>query len=309
MDSFTKEIDESYFNAVIVHGLMRGAGPKRETQPRVGMTIVITILFILATADFGSYWAYVRSAFIAHGATAESIADALNSYPTWFTAMLSYSDANAILADAVIIWRTWVIWGRNWRIIVLPIITTLLTIAFSIIAIYQVVTNTTFGVLTVDYATALYLTTLFTTIFCTGAVVYRVVAIGGFGSYSSILEILIESAMLYCIATIYALIANIVSGPASEYAGAFWGSCVGIAPTLVVARVAAGQAAPKSKWPWDAETGGVQSQGPSVSFPQFIHATSDISRSHTQVNVEAVTRTDYDQNGSSGDVKQKETVV
>ncbi|KAH0589633.1 hypothetical protein J132_09220 [Termitomyces sp. J132] len=320
MDSFTKEINESYFNTNIFYALMRGihfvvyilalskiwAGPKRTGQSRVGMTVVITILFTLATADFGSFWAYVRSAFIAHGETENSIAEALDSYPTWFTAMLSYSDANAALADGVIIWRTWVIWGRNWRITVLPIITTLLTIAFSIIAIFQVVTNTTFGILGVDYATALYITTLFTTIFCTGAIVYRVVAIGGFASYSSILEILIESAILYCVATVFALIANIVDGPAAEYASAFWSACVGIAPTLVVARVAAGQAKPKSKWPWDTETC-IQSNEGVVSFPRFFHASRDMS-SHTQTNAETATRLYHDQEGSSGDAKTKEFV-
>ncbi|KAG6850449.1 hypothetical protein H0H93_013321 [Arthromyces matolae] len=310
MDPFTKEINQAYFNALVFEALMRGEGPKRGGQSRIGMTIVITILFILATADLGAYWAYVRRAFIAHGDTAETIAAALNEYPMWFTAMLSFGDANAALADCVIIWRTWVIWGRNWKIIVAPIITTMLTIAFSIIATYQTVTNTTFGVLGVDYATALYSTTLATTIICTGAIVYRVVSIGGFRSYSAILEILIESAMLYCIATLFALIAYIVDGPASEYSSAFWTACTGIAPTLVVARVAAGQAAPKKKWPWDSDTGGQSSgsQGGLVSLPRFSRTGRGVLNSHTQVNTETTTRTYYDQEGSSGDIKLKEVV-
>ncbi|KAG6894329.1 hypothetical protein C0992_006569, partial [Termitomyces sp. T32_za158] len=166
------------------------------------------------------------------------------------------------------------------------------------------VTNTTFGVLGVDYATALYITTLLTTIFCTGAIVYRVVSIGGFRSYSSILEILIESAVLYCVATIFALVANIVSGPAAEYASAFWSACVGIAPTLIVARVAAGHAAPKSKWPWDTDNTevGVQSnQGPLVSFPRFLHASHDSTH-----NTETVTRTYHE--GLNDNLKPKQVV-
>ncbi|KAG6918050.1 hypothetical protein DXG01_016706 [Tephrocybe rancida] len=296
----TKTINQAYFNAVIFEALMRGihlavfvsalstiwTGPKRVGQSRLGMTIVISILFILATADLGAFWAYVRRAFIAHGDTAESIAAALNEYPTWFTAMISFSDANAILADA-----------------------------FSIIAIFRTVTNTTFGVLGVDYATALYSTTLATTIICTGAIVYRVVAIGGFRSYSSILEVLIESAVLYCLATLFALIAYIVNGAASEYSSAFWTACTGIAPTLVVARVAAGQAGPKQKWPWDDDSTAHSSQGGLVSLPQFSRAIPLGSR--TQVNSESITRTFYDHDISVGsgkpgilnnDLKPKEVV-
>ncbi|KAG6844615.1 hypothetical protein H0H87_005472 [Tephrocybe sp. NHM501043] len=299
MSSFTpKEINQAYFNAVIFEALMRGTGPKRGGQSRVGMTIVVNVLFILATADLGAFWAYVRRAFIAHGDTSQTIADALNEYPTWFTAMISFSDANALVADSVIIWRTWVIWGRNWKITVVPIICTMLTLAFSIIAIFQTVTGTTFGVLGVDYATALYSTTLATTVICTAAIVYRVVAIGGFRSYSSIIEILVQSAVLYCIATLFALIAYIVNGPASEYASAFWTACTGIAPTLVVARVAAGQAGPKQVWPWDNDSGVHSSQNPLVSLPRFSHGTRGMLSTQTHVNTSTITRTFHDQDTS-----------
>lgn len=104
-------------------------------------------------------------------------------------------------------------------------------LAFSIIAIYSTVTSTTFGAVGVDYATALYSTSLVTTLFCTGAIVYRILQIGTqskrgtrLHTYRSIIEILIESSALYCIATLFALVAYIRSGPASEYASAFWTS-------------------------------------------------------------------------------------
>lgn len=82
----------------------------------------------------------------------------------------------------------------------------------------------------------------------------------------------------------------------------------GIAPTIVVARVAAGHAAPKSKWPWDTETNtetGVRSnQGPLVSFPRFLHASRDIPMPTN----ETLTRTYHDHEDLSGDVKPKEVV-
>lgn len=83
----------------------------------------------------------------------------------------------------------------------------------------------------VDYATALYSTSLATTLFCTGVIVYRIVRIGmqthtgaGLRTYRGVIEVLVESSALYCIATLFALIAYIRSGPASEFASAFWTS-------------------------------------------------------------------------------------
>lgn len=217
------------------------------------MAFLILFLFTLSTIHNAAYWAYVRRAFIAHGQTAQSIADALNEYPVWFTGITAVSDLNALVADCIIIWRAWVVWGQDWKITVVPIISTMLYTAFSIIAIYQTTTSTSFGAVGVDYATALYSCTLATTIFCTGAIIYRVVAVSrGSGqslrSYKGVVEILVESSALYCISTLFALIAYVKSGPASEFASAFWTSITGIAPTLLVARVASGEARPDDSW-------------------------------------------------------------
>lgn len=96
-------------------------------------------------------------------------------------------------------------------------------------ATYGTVSSTTFGAVGVDYATALYSTSLITTVSCTGLIMYRIVRVGGaqqghLRSYRRVMEILVESAVLYCIATLFALLAYIYSGVASEYASAFWTS-------------------------------------------------------------------------------------
>ncbi|KAG6828893.1 hypothetical protein H0H92_006399 [Tricholoma furcatifolium] len=214
-------------------------GPERSAQSRRTMTVLVFLFFIMSTIHQATYWAYVRRAFIAHGETAESIADALNEYPVWFTGTTSVSDLNAVLADSVIM----VTKARR----IAP--------AFSIIAIWETVTSTTFGAVGVDYATALYSTSLVTTVYCTAAIVYRVVLVGRYSragyrlrSYRGVIEIIIESSALYFIATLFALVAYVCSGPASEYASAFWTSVTGIAPTLVIARVAAGDARPNQTW-------------------------------------------------------------
>ncbi|KAG6868204.1 hypothetical protein C0993_006345 [Termitomyces sp. T159_Od127] len=212
----------------------------------------------MSTIHQATYWAYVRRAFIAHGETAESIADALNEYPVWFIGITSVSDANAVLADVVIA-------------------------TFSIIAIFKTVTSTTFGPVGVDYATALYSTSLITTSYCTAAIVYRVTLVSnhsrvGYGlrSYRGVIEILVESSALYFLATLFVLVAYICSGPASEFASAFWTSITGIAPTLVIARVAAGEARPNETW-------NGPHQGPVLSFLRFKNKI--YGNTHTELGI------------------------
>lgn len=69
------------------------------------MAALILILFIMSTMHSANYWAYVSRAFIKRGQTSQSIADALDEYPDWYLAIASVSDANAILADCVIVSR------------------------------------------------------------------------------------------------------------------------------------------------------------------------------------------------------------
>ncbi|KAJ7585898.1 hypothetical protein C8J56DRAFT_945761, partial [Mycena floridula] len=88
-------------------------------------------------------------------------------------------------------------------------------------------------------------------------IVYRIVQVGrmsstgersGIRAYRGLIEVLVESSALYAIGTMFALISYIKSGPASEFASAFWTSTTGIAPTLLVARVASGESRPDDTW-------------------------------------------------------------
>lgn len=108
-----------------------------------------------------------------------------------------------------------------------------ITPAFSIVALYRSMKSTSFEGSGVDYATALYSTSLATTVYCTAMILYRlycIVKIQGLGpgpgirTYHGVMEILIESSALYCTATLFALIAYIKGGTPSEFAWVFWTS-------------------------------------------------------------------------------------
>jgi hypothetical protein len=79
------------------------AGPHRDFSSKHAMAILILTLFVMSTMHSANYWAYVHRAFITHGETSQSIANALNEYPDWYLGIASVSDANAILADCVIV--------------------------------------------------------------------------------------------------------------------------------------------------------------------------------------------------------------
>jgi len=276
--------------------------PRRSSSSRNAMAFLVVVMFGLSTAHSANYWAYVRRAFIAHGETRESIAEALNEYPSWYLGVASLSDANAILADCVIIWRCWIVWGRSWRVVVIPAICTMLTAVFSAVAVYTTMSSTTFGAAGADYATALYSTSLVTTLFCTSAIVYRYRQ-AGYRSSRNIIEIFVQSSALYCIATLFALVAYIRSGPASEFASAFWTSMTGIAPTLIIARVAYGETRPDDSWN--------QTQG-SRGFLQFdgsdaINHPYELLRVGTPVMGEATLYAD--QTGGSAVSAQSQTIA
>ncbi|KAK0190109.1 hypothetical protein F5146DRAFT_1054027 [Armillaria mellea] len=87
---------------------------------------------------------------------------------------------------------------------------------------------------------------------CTLLIVYRILSVGGIKiglrTYRGIVEVIVESAALYSIALIIyiSLIArNELSG---GYADIITASIKGIAPTLLVGRVAAGHARPNDTW-------------------------------------------------------------
>lgn len=89
------------FQAILIRSSV--TGPQRISKSRGIMTVLIVVMFVLSTIHNAAYWAYVRRAFIAHGETSQSTADALNEYPVWFTGITSVSDGNAVLADCVIV--------------------------------------------------------------------------------------------------------------------------------------------------------------------------------------------------------------
>ncbi|KAJ7485673.1 hypothetical protein FB451DRAFT_62894 [Mycena latifolia] len=129
------------------------------------------------------------------------------------------------VADAFIIFRTFIVWKRNWFVIILPSMLFLANFASSLWLIYSIIKfdpNTpVFGEITKSVNAFIYLT-LFTNIICTGLISFRIFSVrrnvagiisGSSGGRSDgvttkIVSIIVESAAIYTLLLIGQLITN-----------------------------------------------------------------------------------------------------
>ncbi|SJL14770.1 uncharacterized protein ARMOST_18238 [Armillaria ostoyae] len=255
------------FNSALLNSLLQGLYTgivavtlwniytvKKSRPIGQAMIIIITLLYIATMVNFLIRWTEAHSQFVRNG-------------QSFWTKFLCYSSFNAtviigasvpaaistILADSTIIWRCWIVWGRRWLSILLPVLLLVSAVVFKLIATYQLYVSMS------DYP--LYLTlysssTLATTLWCTFLIIYRIVTIaraageagGGLRAYRHVLEVLVESSALYSIFLILCTAFFARNSIILGYFDVLAGIARGIAPTLLVGRVAAGHARPDDSW-------------------------------------------------------------
>ncbi|KAJ7487307.1 hypothetical protein B0H11DRAFT_2410027 [Mycena galericulata] len=254
---------------------------KRKTPAHFFLAVIT--MFTIATIQTGVHWAIIRNAFITHGASPEDTAGALLSrllFPTFFLTVLSGTMlvGNTLLADCVLIYRCFAVWNSDWRAIVLPTLTTLAGTALGILTVFETAQFIESGGdpnKFVDYATPYFCMCLATTLLATILIVARIVWLTydnagtgafKFSGYRAVVEMVVESAVLYSAALIVYI--AILFGSATKnnagYAQAILIEMTGIAPTLIVARVSFGLARPNASW---------KRSGPS-GFPSLVMATT-----------------------------------
>ncbi|KAK0193276.1 hypothetical protein F5146DRAFT_375427 [Armillaria mellea] len=212
-----------------------------------GMVAVISILHIVSSVNFLADWAYIRTLFVGNGQSAWAEYLFANSDRVGLTLVMGVAGiVCTALADSALIWRCWMVWGRRWPVIVPPVLFLICTIVFNCIAIYKAYTSTsgyTFGfVLHSAFILA-------TTLWCTLLIIYRIVAVvRRLRTYRHVIEVFVESSALYSLSLILYVAVFCYDTPASFYVDVVAGVARGIAPTLLVGRVAAGQARPDDSW-------------------------------------------------------------
>ncbi|KAK0203795.1 hypothetical protein DFS33DRAFT_1274937 [Desarmillaria ectypa] len=259
---------DAQLNAEILYSLLHGIYTgivavtlwnifTRKTWPigRQVMVVAIVFLFIVTTINVGFNWSYISSAFIDNGQNFWSKYSVLVFSHNIFLGMGITGAISTILADFTMIWRCWMVWGRRWPVVLPPIILLISGIVLKFIDTYQGYTTG------YDYVLGfvLYLSfTLATTIWCTALIIYRILTVGrasdgmggGIGVYRNVIEVLVESSALYSVFLILLVAFEACGGPdwPGYYVNVMAGIARGIAPTLLVGRVAVGHARSDDSW-------------------------------------------------------------
>ncbi|KAK0471621.1 hypothetical protein IW261DRAFT_836222 [Armillaria novae-zelandiae] len=94
------------------------------------LIVVILLLYVFATVNvFGEWMSSIRS-FITNGNNFWTEYMNYRSTPIYFLEG-SIACLSTILADTTLIWRCWSVWGGSWRVVLVPIICTILGVGMS----------------------------------------------------------------------------------------------------------------------------------------------------------------------------------
>ncbi|KAK0221109.1 hypothetical protein EDD85DRAFT_1028369 [Armillaria nabsnona] len=241
------------------------------------LIVIILLLYLLAVFDFYDEWAASLSFFVVTG---KSFLEAYQCYRISTPITLTVGiDAilSTVLADATLIWRCWIVWGRSWRVVLVPIICTTLAIASrGIVAYYSA-----FGPVENIPPKALYLENivnwailyssliLTTLLWCTILIIYRILSVasaaGRIGVYQRLIEMLVESALLYSAVIVVLLVFEVRNETSGAYVEEVAIAIRAIAPTILVGRVAAGHARPDNSWSGSTTVSSLRFRGHSSS--------------------------------------------
>ncbi|KAF9485686.1 hypothetical protein BDN70DRAFT_538302 [Pholiota conissans] len=175
---------------------------------------------------------------------------------------------NIFIADWLFIWRCWMVWQRRWIFVVIPIASTITGIVMAALALHLedlLLHNTDLSVDVIQTESQKFMsfsnvffslsigTSLTTTLLITLriALVQRRLRKAGLKitSYSALIEILVESAAMYSVTLLLFVILQSTKNEALFYPQNIHAQVAGLAPTLIILRVAAGLSRPETEYP------------------------------------------------------------
>ncbi|KZV83178.1 hypothetical protein EXIGLDRAFT_843162 [Exidia glandulosa HHB12029] len=151
---------------------------KRRRQERLNMPLIVTapLLFFFATLHIlGATWMRVYRAFIEYPDGPEAYLTLITT-PDKTLGQAGQISAVA-LADYMTVYRCWAIWGRNWLVVTIPVLTLIATFVSSIVFVtvqhhIDVKTSIFNGTVT-SWTEAWLASSLCTTGICTALIIYR----------------------------------------------------------------------------------------------------------------------------------------
>ncbi|PBK90390.1 hypothetical protein ARMGADRAFT_1082671 [Armillaria gallica] len=218
------------------------------------LVFIILLLHILTAGGLYYEWAGDVSIFITHG-TNFWIGYISTSGPPMLLAGGIIAILSTNLADATLIWRCWIVWGRSWRVVVhKPNLASRGIVAYynAFGPIENVPPRALYLEKIVNWAVLYSSLILATLLWCTILIIYRILRVGSAAGrmrvYQRVIEMLVESALLYSAVIIVVLVFEIRNEVTAAYVQELAIAMRGIAPTILVGRVAAGHARPDDSW-------------------------------------------------------------
>ncbi|PBK98230.1 hypothetical protein ARMGADRAFT_571686 [Armillaria gallica] len=213
------------------------------------LVAVVVLLYALITIDAVANLSSTSPAFVKNGQSFWTVTLKLNSVgqAVYLEAGIAAS-LSTILADSYIIWCCWTVWGRSWLIVLLPILSLISATVSKIIDVihgYISATNSVFFTLYMSFSLA-------TTLWCTLFIIFRILTVTGVrrgaGSrlrvFHHFIEVLVESSALYSIFLILCMAFFIRENLGWYFLDTIAAIMKGVAPTLLVGRVATGHTLP-----------------------------------------------------------------
>jgi len=217
------------------------------------------------------------------------------------TALLIF---NVVVTDACMTYRTWTVWQRNWKIVIVPILLVCTTLMSGIVLTYQfsiLPPGTDIFVSECGRWIIIAFTMMLTTnTLCTSLIAYKIVSSGrrlgharvGGMSLMPIIVVLVESAALYAVDVAITLILYLVGSNAQFMTLDMLTPLSGIVFTAVIVRIGLGI---------DTRTSG--RSRPTMPSNRFIHSNISHQASHFQdrgaIEISVLRETDTDNSANA----------
>ncbi|KAF8905887.1 hypothetical protein CPB85DRAFT_1437159 [Mucidula mucida] len=220
---------------------------------------IVAFLWCDNTVIVGLQWRFIDELFITHGTSLEAEYDfyALSGvYASLGRVNIALRALSVFLADVILIWCCWALYSQNIKIVILPC----LCLLTEIVSVCFLIVGTESSDQNANLVLIYYAMTVITNSLCTVLILFRIVRISGIRSslksYRGLMEILVESAIMYTAVFIVLLVMYErefyahSNAPMVGYGYPLMMSVsvTGIAPTLIIARVMAGHSRPNDSW-------------------------------------------------------------
>ncbi|KAF8990222.1 hypothetical protein BDQ17DRAFT_1333606 [Cyathus striatus] len=230
--------------------------PSLRNGRHIVLMIALVVLYALTMINFAVTWAVVRSIFITNNATRQTMATKMfvNSINT-----LQIGNGagviSILIADSLLVWRCYMLWLKNKWLLALFGIPLLAEVALIPVLLAL---NLSIGPKHIPVICIFFFISMGITIFATSMIIIRILTVsragGTAGRYRYVIEILVESGILYStLLFITGVLQALTTAPlpvteAATYFTAVLIPVTGIAPTLISERIMTSTERDEEKW-------------------------------------------------------------